>query len=448
MSALFLSSSFIFLAGLFFLTALVSSLRRMHKKESKKSLNEIGRLFFYRSFHLFFFPKEEYEGILFSAICSQNVCRFFFVAFAALFAWHHEIHHFEWYTLSAITASAVILFYTLGDYLPRIVGSRFPIKTFWITAPLASPFLYLSFPLSYIFIKISKLLWKKVYFDYLNEPLVEAKQEIFDILQEANLSSKLNLHDKKLIESVVNFQGRIAREIMVPRVDIFSLSADTSIQKAAALLQEEGYSRVPVYRDTIDQIIGVLMYREILNKFMEFARSGDAKVIEAPIETIVKSIIYTPETKKISNLLQEFRKKQQHLAIVVDEYGGTEGIVTIEDILEEIVGEIEDEYDDEEDLFISLSDGSWIVDARMTILDAEEQLGVEIPQEGDYDTIGGYIFHQAGSIPGKGFSIKLDDFQIDVLKSNDRRVEKVKINPVHPKAKSSSSQIIHDTAVE
>lgn len=431
MKSTFLALALIFLAGLFLLTALASSLRRLNKKDSKKLLKEIGMLFIYRPFHLFFFPKEEYEGLLFASICTQNVCRFFFVLFAAFFAWQIEAYNFFWYKLALITAGTVILFFSIGDYLPRILGSRFPAKVLWATAPLASPFLFLSFPLTYIFIKVSQIFWKKVYFDYLNEPLVEAKQEIFDIIQEADLSNKLNLHDKKLIESVVNFQDRIAREIMVPRVDIFSLSADTSIRDAAKLLQEEGYSRVPVYKGTVDQIVGVAMYKEILNKYMDFARTGDAKIIEAPIETIVKNVIYTPETKKISNLLQEFRKKQQHLAIVVDEYGGTEGIVTIEDILEEIVGRIEDEYDDDaEELYVSQPDGSWIVDARMTIIDAEEQLGLEIPQESDYDTIGGYIFHQAGSIPGKGFTIKLDTFQLEVLRSNDRRVEKVRIKPV------------------
>lgn len=429
----FFALALLFLLGLFLLTAMASALRRIHKKDTKKLLKDIGLLFFYRPFQLFLLPKEEYEGLLFSVICAQNICRFLFVLFITLFALPYQLDFSSTRSIAITLIGTIFLFFTFGDYLPRILGSKFPAKTLWVTSPLASPFLYLSFPLTFIFTKISQLLWKKVYFDYLSEPFVEAKQEIFDIIQEADLTNKLNIHDKKLIESVVNFQDRIVREIMVPRVDIFSLSSDTLIKDAAKKLQEEGYSRVPVYRETIDQIIGVAMYKEILSKYMEYAKTGDSKIIEAPIETIVKNVIYTPETKTISNLLQEFRKKQQHLAIVVDEYGGTEGIVTIEDILEEIVGEIEDEYDEEEESYISHADGSWIVDARMSISDAEEQLGIEIPQEGEYDTIGGYIYHQAGSIPGKGFSIQLDTFQIEVLKSNDRRVEKVKIKPVKQK---------------
>lgn len=119
-----------------------------------------------------------------------------------------------------------------------------------------------------------------------------------------------------------------------------------------------------------------------------------------------------------------------HLAIVVDEYGGTEGVVTIEDLLEQIVGEIADEYDeDEEELFVAQAGGGWIVDARMNLLDAEEQLGIKFPQEGEYDTIGGYIYHCTGTIPSRGFVIQHDDFEIRVIKSNDRCVEKVRIEP-------------------
>jgi CBS domain containing-hemolysin-like protein len=233
-----------------------------------------------------------------------------------------------------------------------------------------------------------------------------------------------------MIESVMDFKDRIAREVMVPRVDIFSLSHDTTIEEAAVFLHNEGYSRTPVYKNTLDNIIGVLMYKDILSKYMEFAQTNDIGILKAPISTLLKKVLYTPETKTISHLLQEFRKKQVHLAIIVDEYGGTEGIVTIEDILEQIVGEIADEYDEEEDLFIALPEGGWLVDARMTVYDIEEQFGIEIPQDGDYDTIGGYIFHETGTIPSKGFVLQKPDFEIEVIRSNDRRVEKLKIKPI------------------
>ncbi|MEM1283124.1 MAG: hemolysin family protein [Chlamydiota bacterium] len=217
---------------------------------------------------------------------------------------------------------------------------------------------------------------------------------------------------------------------MIPRVDVCSLESNTTIREAAKLLEGEGYSRVPVYEENVDNIVGILMYKDILSKFMEYEEKGnEATVLEAPISTIQKPPLYTPETKKISDLLQDFRKKQTHMAIVVDEYGGTEGIITIEDILEDIVGEIADEYDVEEDMFTSVADGTWIVDPRMSILDSEEQLGIKIPQDGDYDTIGGYLVHCAGEIPQQGFKVHSDEFEVEVLKSSQRSVEKVKVRP-------------------
>lgn len=148
------------------------------------------------------------------------------------------------------------------------------------------------------------------------------------------------------------------------------------------------------------------------------------------LDTIAKPVLYAPENKKITQLLQEFRNKQIHMAIIVDEYGGTEGIVTIEDILEELVGEIEDEYDiDDEHDFWELPGGGWVVDAKMTILDIEEELGIKIPPNPEYETIGGYVYHCAGTIPAKGWRLSHDEFDLEVLSSTERSLKKIKLQP-------------------
>ena len=214
---------------------------------------------------------------------------------------------------------------------------------------------------------------------------------------------------------------------MVPRINVFSLPCETTIKEAAKSFLKEGYSRIPLYRDSVDNIIGVLLYKDILSFY---ASQEEAHKLEIAVENLAKPVLYTPETKKISHLLQEFRSKQMHLAIVVDEYGGTEGIVTIEDILEELVGEIADEYDvDEELLYSALPGGGWIVDARMSILELEEELNVSIPLSPEYDTLGGYIFHRAGAIPIKGTRIHLDEYDFEVLSSSERAIDKVRITP-------------------
>jgi CBS domain containing-hemolysin-like protein len=338
---------------------------------------------------------------------------------------------FDWIAIAIGIFVILALGFLIAEYLPRVIGTRFPEKALKFCLPPASLFLFLTFPIAFIFLKTSNSFAQSIYFDYMQEPEMRAKQEIIDMIQNSQLGPDINLHDKTLIEAVLSFRERIAREVMVPRVNVFSLSAETTIKEAAVQLVSEGFSRIPIYRNTVDNVVGVLMYKDVLAKFCEYEKKGnDLSVLEVPIETIQKSVLYIPETKKISSLLQEFRKKQVHLAIIVDEYGGTEGIVTIEDILEEIVGDIADEYDEEKQLLRSLPDGNWIVDAQMSIFDIEDQLNIEIPQDGDYDTLGGYIFHCAGSIPSRGFMIHQDAFELEVLKSNERTIEKVRVKPL------------------
>lgn len=440
----------ILLIGLFCLVAVNTAFRHLQRKESKKQLDLTGKWFFYRYLSRLFFPKYEYEDLYFASIFAQNVARFCYTIFSILllsqsdlilwtFNPQTESYSFSlhWpFGLLALIGLFLLLF-LVGDSFGRIMGNRYPERSIKIAAPIVSCFMVILFPLTFIFLKFFHKLPRTVYFDPTHEPTQEAKQELIEIIEESNLNTHLDPHDKKLIESVMEFKDRIAREVMVPRVDIFSLPYDTTIEEAATLLYKEGYSRTPVYKDTLDNIIGVLMYKDVLAKYMEHASKGDKTILQTPISTLVKSVLYTPETKKISHLLQDFRKQQVHLAIIVDEYGGTEGIVTIEDILEEIVGDIADEYDEEEALFIPLPEGGWLIDARMGILDIEEQLGIEIPQDGDYDTIGGYVFHETGMIPGKGHILRKHNFELEVLRSNDRRVEKLRIKSLNPPLKES-----------
>lgn len=441
--------------GLFCLTAVNTAFRRLQKREAKKQLELAGKRFFYRYLSSLFFPKHEYEDLHFASIFAQNILRFGYAIYSLLLL--EKLRFISWSFDPNMQNSSLAmdwplgifcligLFFLLfigGDYLGRIIGNRYPHLVIKSCTPIISIFLILIFPLTFIFLKIFHVFSRPIHLDPLYEPNREAKQELIELIEESNLNTHLDPHDKKLIESVMEFKDRIAREIMVPRVEIFSLSHDTTIEKAATLLYQEGYSRTPVYKDTLDNIIGVLMYKDVLAKYMEHARKGDKAVLQSPISTLVKKVLYTPETKKISHLLQEFRKKQVHLAIIVDEYGGTEGIVTIEDILEEIVGDIADEYDQEEALFLPLPEGGWLIDARMSILDIEEQLDIEIPQSGDYDTIGGYIFQETGTIPAKGFIIRKPLFEIEVVRSNDRRVEKLRINPIFPLTKGNQEGLL------
>lgn len=434
--------NFIFLIGTSLFTGLLSSFRTLQKKEVEKTFHSSGNRFFYRFIHHYFFPKKEIETLFFSIRFSLNLTRFLFVFFSTLILFQSFFSNNNIDFASIFTFSNsfwmigwflffVLILFFLGDFLPRLVGNNYPEQTFNFCALYTSLFLCLFFPLNYLLLKITGLASSNLYYNEIYESDFQAKKEIIEIVKESMFKDELHDTEKKLISSVLAFCQHLTKEVMIPRVDLFSFDADTTIKEAATLIVEEGYSRVPIYEDSIDNIQGIVMYKDLLGKYIEYEQKGnDRSILDAPVSTIKKPALYTPETKKISDLLQYFRKRQTHIAIVVDEYGGTEGIITIEDILEDIVGEIADEYDEQEELYAPLSDGTWEVDARMSILDAEEQLGIEFPETGDYDTIGGYIFQCAGEIPRKGFTILTDEFEIEVLKSNDRTIEKVRIKPI------------------
>ncbi len=429
------------LCGIFLLRALMSALRCLPREEALGLLGKADR-FFYFPFHRFFFPKDTLDTFSFAVLTALNIGRFLYAAVAVFLliqaGWLNQepaihdvglLNGWGWPFLGL--SAAFLLLFVCADFLPRMLGSRFPAVFLSISTPSASPLLFLAFPMTALLCKFFantvQLLAATSF------PHQRSREELLNLLRhtETDGGAAFDAHDQKLIESVLTFREGIAREVMIPRVDLFSLSADTPIKEAARLLIEEGYSRTPIFRNTIDNIVGVLMHKDLLSKYIEYERRGnDPSILEAPIETIQKNVLHTPETKRLSSLLQEFRKKQMHLAIVVDEYGGTEGIVTIEDILEEIVGEISDEYDEEEALLHPQPDGSWIVDARLNLWDADEAMSIKIPQEGEYDTIGGYIFHVTGTIPNKGFVIHQNQFDMEILESNDRCVEKVRIKKI------------------
>jgi putative hemolysin len=430
LTSIFLTS-FFFLIWAFFLTTLTHSLTRLGETRATEIIKKYPARFFYAPIHQFCFKVSRFEILIFASTLGENVARLGYVAFAVigLFAVEGQT------TATVLVILIFLLFFILlvGDFFPRVWAIWSSEMALTYSLPFASFFLYLSFPISFLFLKLAELAMKARAKETPGDPLEDMKETIVQILHNADVTGRLNSLDKKLIESVIKFKDRIVREVMVPRVDLFCLSADTSVREAAKKLITEGFSRVPVYEETVDNIIGVLMFKEILQLYMDCLEGKkENSLLNASIESITKGVFYTPETKKVAQLLQEFRTKQMHMAIVVDEYGGTEGVVTMEDILEVIVGDIADEYDiDEEELYTSHpAGGSWIVDARMSILDAEETFNIHIPQEGEYDTIGGYIFHKAGSIPQKGLRIHHEDFDLEILSSSERSVEKVKITPL------------------
>jgi CBS domain containing-hemolysin-like protein len=245
------------------------------------------------------------------------------------------------------------------------------------------------------------------------------EEEIKTMVDAGEEEGLIEIEEKEMILSVLDFGDTVARQVMVPRIDMMALDVNTPFDEALNQIIAAGHSRVPIFRGTVDEIIGILYAKDMLKSL----RDG----VKPPLEQILRKVYFTPESKSVSELLQELQKTRVHVSIVVDEFGGTAGLVTIEDILEEIVGEIQDEFDAEEPDTMPLPNGQgYILDASMNIEDAGEVLKVDLP-EGESDTLGGFIYDQLGKVPVNGEVVKWDGLVFEVLSVSDRRILKVKV---------------------
>ncbi len=245
------------------------------------------------------------------------------------------------------------------------------------------------------------------------------EEEIHEIITAGEEEGLINPRENEMIQSIFHLRETVVREIMVPRIDMACIDSSDTIQDVLSRIIGCGHSRLPVYEDTVDNIIGLLYAKDLLKCWGADSNSFDLrKLLRAPY--------YIPETKNLEELLQEFKRKRVHIAVVIDEYGGTSGIVTIEDLLEQIVGDIQDEYDTEEEWLISQPDGAVIVDARLSIEELEQHFGIEVERE-MFDTVGGLIFHLTGKIPCSGEEMETDDIHMTVLDADERKIRRVRI---------------------
>jgi CBS domain containing-hemolysin-like protein len=238
-------------------------------------------------------------------------------------------------------------------------------------------------------------------------PAKEGEQEEGAISQEEG---------RELLQSIVDFTETVVREVMTPRPDILAIRADATIQDLRTLFREEQYSRMPVYRENLDNIIGVVFVKDLV------ALPPGA---EPPLTTLMRSAYFVPESKRVSELLKEMQRRQAQMAIVVDEYGGTAGLVTVEDLLEEIVGEIRDEYDVESETVTDEGEGVFVFSGKVSVDEVRDRLGVEIEREG-FETVGGYLLSSLGRMPYVGEVVDLDELSFEVLEVERRRVTKVR----------------------
>ena len=245
-------------------------------------------------------------------------------------------------------------------------------------------------------------------------------------ITEEELTS-LDDRDRAMLRSILRLDVTTVREIMVPRLDMDVVEADTPLEDVAATIMNRGHSRIPVFEETIDRIIGIVHGQDLLGALTSLRP-------DKTLRKLVRPAFFIPETKRVDDLLEEFQERQTQIAMVVDEYGGTEGLVTMEDVLEEIVGEIEDEFSrSRESQIVRESDGGVLVDARVTTEDVEDIFGTEIDSS-EVDTVGGLVYHNLGRIPQAGDVVETDQLRIEVVSILGRRLRRLRINRIDQKA--------------
>ena len=322
-----------------------------------------------------------------------------------------------------VFASAVL--YTLTVFIPYLLASLKPDTLCVVLVPLFRlirlPFVPVAKFCHVVFVKMLNLFGYDSKLNFLPEEMRDAVQADLSDVKSGDAEG-LEKEEQQMILNIFDFVETPVREIMTPRVEMCAIDVDTPLEDLVKVLNNERHSRLPVYKDTMDNIVGILSNRDFLEWYTEH---GDEPF---DIMKIVMPPVFVPYHKKIDDLLTELRKTGNQLAIVIDEYGGTAGLVTLEDILEEIVGEIKDEDDaDEEDDVQKLKDGRYILDPLMTLSDLEEELGVELeaPENSHVETLSGLIQATLGVIPSPGAEIKVKGYTFRVLKMDGTRMEKV-----------------------
>jgi putative hemolysin len=382
--------------------------------EGKKGSDALARL------------KEYPDHILIAILIGNNIVNIAAASIATAIA----IDHFGSAGVGIATGVVVILMLIFGEIGPKTYAARYTEKLALFSAPIILFLTKLLLP----------LLW---FYDWLTtrlspgtgiaEPSV-TEEEIKEWIDVGEEEGMIEEEERQMLYSVFKFGDTTAREIMTPRLDVIMIEDVSSLENAITLFNETGLSRLPVYHDQIDNVVGILNIKDVFSA--EFSKKEVVTIKE-----LMHDAYFVPESKMIDDLLKEMQLKKVHMAIVMDEYGGFAGVVTVEDILEELVGEILDEFDEEEPSVQKLGEGVYMVDAQVWVDHLNEELGSKLPTGEGYETVGGLLFTLLGHIPLRGEVVKLESgVTLAVMQMRGRRIVKVKLIIPPPPAEDEENR--------
>ncbi len=330
--------------------------------------------------------------------------------------------------ITSISTFIAFLFITImhivfGELAPKSIAIQRPVATtLFIALPLqgfylvCKPFIWVLNGFANIVLKIFGIS------SIGGHEAVHSTEELYYLLDQGKESGALDTNEHELIRNVFDFNERVVKNIMVPRTKISGIELSTPKEEVINMIISEGYSRMPVFDDIIDKIIGIIHAKDVLPLL--------ASHKEWTLSDIIRKPYFVPETKKINDLLSELQQKRIQIAIVIDEFGGTAGMVTLEDIVEEIVGEIQDEYDEEKPTVEKISETEFVINAYATVYDVNEYLPHDLPEDEDFDTVGGLVSHAFGKIPEVGDSEECYGYLFTILKKTEQNIETIKLELV------------------
>jgi putative hemolysin len=323
--------------------------------------------------------------------------------------------------LLVVTFVVSVISIVLGELLPKGFALANPDRIALAVSGPISLFAKIVSPLVAVLVALTKFVSKPFGIDPTRTPELSAA-EIRLIVEQGSQQGVLEAEEEQMISAVMSLSDSKLHEVMVPRIDIVAIDQEATFDDAVALVLTEGHSRTPLYKESVDHIVGILYAKDLLR----IIAAGGPR---PRLRDIMRPALFVPESQAVDDLLNELQRRRVHMAIVLDEYGGTAGLVTIEDLLEEIVGEIQDEFDEEEPMKVIVSDGEAILDGRADIDEMGELVDpkLELEDDEEYDTVGGFVYHRIGRVPVVGDTVTVGPFTITVVKVIGRRVGKVRV---------------------
>ena len=320
-----------------------------------------------------------------------------------------------------VTSIVAIVSIVLGELIPKGLALGNPDRIALTVSGPITLFAKIVSPLVAVLVALTRLISKPFGIDPTRTPELSAA-EIRLIVEQGSQQGVLEAEEEQMISAVMSLSDSKLHEVMVPRIDIAAIDQEASFDDAVTLVLTEGHSRTPLYKESVDHIVGILYAKDLLR----IIAAGGPR---PRLRDIMRPALFVPESQAVDDLLNELQRRRVHMAIVLDEYGGTAGLVTIEDLLEEIVGEIQDEFDEEEPMKVIVRDGEAILDGRADIDEMGELVdpALELEDDEEYDTVGGFVYHRIGRVPVVGDTVAVDPFKITVIKVTGRRVGKVRV---------------------